>query len=84
MKYQVEFRGAAVLLKNHRRVVREGRVLGIETRDGCETVWLDRLLAKGDDEIDGWTHEGVISTILTRKAGGTSSTECVADNPDDF
>jgi hypothetical protein len=43
------------------------RVLGTETRDGKQLVYLDAELHRPDQEwADGWTATGAITTILMR------------------
>jgi len=42
------------------------KILGKEEEGGFEYIYLDSLIHRQDDEFDGWTAYGAISTILKR------------------
>lgn len=41
-------------------------ILGIEKSEATETVYLNALVHQNEDDFEGWTSTGAISTILSR------------------
>ena len=45
---------------------RIAKVLGRDIVAGVETIWLDRLIQEPDEEFEGWSVCGAISSIVRR------------------
>lgn len=58
--------GVSVKRKGHTLAL--ARILGRKTKDGIESIYLDRLVHKDWETFEGWNASGAISTILSRTA----------------
>lgn len=58
--------GVSVKRKGHTLAL--AKILGRTTKDGIESIYLDRLVHKDWETFEGWNASGAISTILSRTA----------------
>lgn len=59
--------GVIIIKRPNRSALVMANVLAIETRDGLEHIYLDRIVHRPrETEFEGWLVSGAISTILSR------------------
>lgn len=62
--------GVVTVKADGRSALDVAQVLGRETEEGVETVYLDRLLHRPGQDWGEWSARGAISTILSRSRVG--------------
>lgn len=60
--------GVAVVRREGSSVPIVANILGVEVKDGIETVYLDRLVHNGFQDWQDWIAAGAVSTILSRES----------------